>query len=161
MTWRAWSALCALAGVVLVPLVVEVVASGSPIRFVALPLRWAWAWVVVAPLLKEGWVRPATASAAFAGLAGGLAGMVLLDLAGLLTLPLGWFLALEAWQRPLYPWLDLLPRWAAADRPGYLWLAAVWTLAEAAAAAVSARRLAPLTPGPLRTASRCSPRGSP
>lgn len=131
LIWRAWAASCLLAGTVVVPLFLEVFAGGSPARFLALPLRWAWAWWLVRPLLAERWLPPRAVAVAVAGFCALVSGVTLVDLFGHGSFHPGWFLTLEWWQRPVWPWLELLPRSLFRYRPGYLWIASVWNLVEA------------------------------
>lgn len=135
LIWRGWAALSLLAGTIVAPLFLEVFAGGSVLRFLALPLRYAWATVLCRPILREGWLRPRAVAVGLAAFTVTLSGVTLLDLSGRLSTHPGWFLTLEWWQRPVYPWLELLPRWSILNRPGYLWTVSLWNLAEGLAAA--------------------------
>jgi len=146
LIWRGWSALCLLAGTVVLPLFLEVFAGGSLLRFAALPLRWAWALGPARAILRAGWLPPRAVAAGLTTLCLVLAGVPLLDLAGRASIHPGWFLALEWWQRPLYPWVELLPRGYLLWRPAYLWIVAAWTLAEGLAVAVALQRWDPQAP---------------
>ncbi|MEQ9398571.1 MAG: hypothetical protein RJQ04_05335 [Longimicrobiales bacterium] len=148
LIWRGWAAACLLAGAVVAPLFLEVFSGGSPLRFLALPLRYAWIVWLVLPILAEGWLRPRAVAVALLGFATVLSGVILSDLATGASVHPGWFLTLEWWQRPLYPWLDLLPPWTALYRPGYLWTLATWNLVEAAVLAALAWRWSSRTGGP-------------
>lgn len=139
--WRAWSAACVVAATVVVPLFVEVFAGGSPVRFAALPLRWAWMAGPVRGVLAAGWLPPRPVALVVAGGVLLLASGTGVDLAGLASLHPGWFLTLEWWQRALWPYLDLLPRALLGYRPIYLWVAWGWTVVEGAVAAVLLWRL--------------------
>jgi hypothetical protein len=130
LIWRGWAALCLLFGAVAAPLFWEVFSGGSWVRFLALPLRYAWLWWLGRPILLAGWLPPRLAAAALAGFCAVVSGVTLADLLGHGSVHPGWFLGLEWWQRPLYPWMDLLPRWYLRDRPGYLWIACAWNLCE-------------------------------
>lgn len=131
--WRGWSALCLLSGAVVAPLFLEVFAGGSWIRFLALPLRYAWLWWLGMPVLREGWLPPRVLAVALTAFCVCVSGITIVDLLGYGVVHPGWFLGLEWWQRGVYPWLDLLPRWWWRDRPGYLWAASAWNLAEGVA----------------------------
>jgi hypothetical protein len=128
--WRGWAALCLVAGTVVVPLFWEVFSGGSLLRFLALPIRAFWIGGPVRLLLRERWVDPRVPAALVGGIVGAMALAVGLDLAGLRFVHPGWFLGMEWWQRPLYPWLALLPAFEAAGRPGYLWMVWAWTVVE-------------------------------
>lgn len=132
MIWRGWACFCLLCGAVVAPLFLEVFAGGTWLRFTALPVRYGWLWFLALPLLRERWLSPRGASVALVSFALLLSGVTLLDLLGRGSVHPGWFLGLEWWQRPIYPWVDLLPRWYLRDRPGYLWTVAVWNAVEAA-----------------------------
>lgn len=156
LIWRGWAAFCLLAGAVVAPLFLEVFTSGTPIRFLALPLRFAWAWWPGRSILAEGWLSARGVSVGLAGFCALLSGVTFLDLLGFGSVHPGWFLTLEWWQRPLYPWLDLLPRWSMLHRPGYLWIASVWTFVEGFGVSVALRRwrARPHSPEGLRSRSR-------
>ncbi len=136
LAWRRWSALCLLAGTVVAPLFLEVFSEGTLLRFAALPLRAAWAWWLCRPILKLRWLPPRGVALGLAAFSALLSGVTLADLLGHGSVHPGWFLALEWWQRPIYPWLALLPRWTFLYRPGYLWTVAVWNLVEGMGVAV-------------------------
>jgi hypothetical protein len=128
--WRAWAALCLAAGVVVAPLFLEVFSGGAPTRFLALPLRYAWAILLVHPILRAGWFPARVLGVAVALFTVALSAAVLADLAGLIFIHPGAILALEWWQRGLYPWVELLPNVWILDRPSYLWIVAVWNAVE-------------------------------
>lgn len=130
LIWRGWAAACLLSGAVVAPLFLEVFSGGSPTRFLALPLRFAWIWWLGRPLLREGWLPPRAVAVALAAFVSLVSGMVLADMFGLGRFHPGWFLSLEWWQRPIYPWMALLPRGYLLDRPVYLWIACLWNLVE-------------------------------
>ena len=130
LIWRGWAALCLLAGAVVAPLFLEVFAGGSVVRFLALPLRYAWAWWLGRPLFVERWIGPRAVAAGLAAFATLVSGVVAADLLGFGSFHPGWFLTLEWWQRPAWPWLDLLPRGTIRYRPAYLWMACGWNLLE-------------------------------
>lgn len=132
--WRAWAALCLAAGVVVAPLFLEVFSGGSPIRFLALPLRWVWAVALVLPVVRAGWVSARLLAVGVAGFTLALSAVVIADLAGLTMIHPGAILGLEWWQRGLYPWIELLPNRWILDRPSYLWIVAVWNAIEGAVA---------------------------
>ncbi len=133
LIWRGWAALCLLSGAVVVPLFLEVFSGGSWLRFTALVLRYAWLWLLGLPILREGWLPARWAAVTLLGFCALVSGMVMTDLLGYGSVHPGWFLGLEWWQRPIYPWIDLLPRWHFRSRPGYLWIVCVWNVVEAAA----------------------------
>lgn len=145
LIWRGWAALCLLAGAVVLPLFLEVFAGGSVFRFLALPLRYAWAWWLGRPLLRAGWLPPRGVAVGLAAFSTLVSGVVLVDLAGFGSFHPGWFLGLEWWQRPAYPWIELLPRWFLRYRPGYLWTVALWNLLEAWAIGLALWRWRPAT----------------
>jgi hypothetical protein len=120
------------------PLFLEVFAGGSPIRFLALPLRYAWVWCLGIPILREGWLPSRAVAVMLTAFCAVVSAVTLWDLVGLgyRSVHPGWFLGLEWWQRPLYPWVDLLPRWWWRDRPGYLWVVSAWNLVEGVALSV-------------------------
>ena len=130
MIWRGWAGLCLIAGSVVAPLFLEVFSGGSGVRFLALPLRWGWFGLLGLTIVRDGWVSCRIASAALVSVTLPVSAATLIDLATSVTLHPGWFLALEWWQRALYPWLDLLPLGTVLDRPAYLWLACGWTIVE-------------------------------
>jgi len=130
--WRAWSAIALIAGTAVLPLFLEVFSGGAPTRFLAQPLRWAWAGLLVLPILRAGWLSPRLAALGVTAFTTLLSGIVLVDLAGLRFIHPGFLLALEWWQRGLYPWIEMLPRWYLLGRPGYLWIVAIWTFVEGA-----------------------------
>jgi len=132
--WRAWAALCAALGVVVVPLFLEVFSGGSPVRFLAIGVRWLWAALLVLPVLRAGWLSPRVLGVGVAAFTTLVSGLVLADLAGLTFIHPGVILALEWWQRPIYPWLELLPNAWWLDRPAYLWILAAWNGLEGAIA---------------------------
>jgi hypothetical protein len=145
LIWRGWAAFCLLSGAAVAPLFLEVFAGGSALRFLALPLRYAWlAWLGL-PILRQRWLPPRAVAVGLAAFALSVSGVTLVDLLAWREAHLGWFLALEWWQRPAYPWLDLLPRWWWLDKPGYLWTVSAWNLLEGVTVSVLVWRLA--TPG--------------
>ncbi|MDT8369606.1 MAG: hypothetical protein RQ745_10400 [Longimicrobiales bacterium] len=134
--WRAWAALCLVAGVVLVPLFLEVFSGGSPARFLALPLRYVWAFALALPILRAGWIPVRPLAIVLVGLTGTISAITLAELSGWIFTHPGWFLALEWWQRPIYPWIEaFLPRGRILDRPLYLWITSIWNGVEGAALA--------------------------
>ena len=130
LIWKGWAALCLLAGTVVVPLFWEVFSGGSALRFLAILIRYAWIRWLAWPILREGWLPTRWVAAGLLSFVVVLCGGVWADLLGFTRLHPGWFLTLEWWQRPLYPWLDLVPRFYVMDRPGYLWIAVLWTFVE-------------------------------
>lgn len=133
--WRCWAALCLILGTVVVPLFWEVFSAGSILRFAGLPIRYAWFVLLALPLLRERWISPRWVAVALLGFSLLITGMTLINLFGLRFIHPGWFLALEWWQRPLYPWIEVLPRWTLLERPGYLWTVSLWHLLEGAVVA--------------------------
>ena len=132
MIWRGWACFCLLSGAVVAPLFLEVFAGGTWLRFMALPLRYGWLLLLAFPLLRERWLSPRGTSVSLVLFALILSAVTFFDLLGHGSVHPGWFLGLEWWQRPIYPWIDLLPRWYLRDRPGYLWMVAAWNVVEAA-----------------------------
>ena len=130
--WRAWAGSCLASGVVVVPLFLEVFSGGAPTRFLAIVVRGLWAALLVLPILRAGWLHPRILGVAVAGFTTLLSAAVIADLAGLVVVHPGAILALEWWQRPIYPWLELLPNAWWYDRPSYLWIVAVWNALEGA-----------------------------
>jgi len=118
-----------------VPLFWEVFSAGTPLRFAALPIRYGWFILLALPVLRARWISPRWVAIALVSFSMLLTGMTLIDLLGFRFIHPGWFLAVEWWQRPMYPWLELLPRWTLLDRPGYLWMVCLWHLIEGAAVA--------------------------
>lgn len=143
LIWRGWAALCLLSGTVVLPLFLEVFSGGTVVRFLALPLRWAWAWWPGRAILRAGWLPARTFGVGLATFTLVLTGVPLLDLMGWTSVHPGWFLAMEWWQRPLYPWVELLPRGYLNWRPRYLWIVAFWTLLEGLAVAAALHRWRP------------------
>ena len=130
--WQVWAGLCLALGVIIVPLFIEVFSGGTPVRFLAIVVRWLWALLLVLPILRLGWLSPRLLGVALAVFTTALSAAVFADLAGLVLLHPGVFLALEWWQRPFFPWLELLPNAWWLDRPAYLWLLAAWNALEGA-----------------------------
>ncbi len=130
LIWRRWAASCLLAGTIIAPLFFAVFTGGTFLRFFALPLRYAWAWWLCRPILRDAWLPPRAVAIGLGVVCGLLSAVTLGNLLGFYSLHPGWFLTLEWWQRPIYPWLVPLPRWFYGLRPGYLWIAAFWTLME-------------------------------
>ncbi len=151
--WRGWSALCLIAGTVVLPLFWEVFSGGSVLRFLALPLRIGWIVGVVRPVLDLRWVDPRLPAALVGVLVLGMTVAVGVDLAGVRFMHPGFFLALEWWQRALYPWIELLPPFEVRARPGYLWVAWAANAVEGALAVVWFLSRRPAEP-PLPAASR-------
>jgi len=118
------------------------------LRFLALPLRGAWAWWLGRPILAAGWVPRRVFAVGLALFTLALSGITLFDLLGLGagSVHPGWFLGLEWWQRPLYPWIELLPRWSLGYRPGYLWIACLWNAFEGFGLSLLIWRWAPQPP---------------
>lgn len=145
LIWRGWAAFCLLAGAVVAPLFLEVFSGGSALRFLALPLRYAWVWLLGRPVLAEGWLPPRVVAVALVLFGALVTGVTAFDLLGLGSRSVhpGWFLLLEWWQRPAYPWVDLLPRWSYGYRPGYLWTVCAWNLVEAVAVGAVLARSTP------------------
>lgn len=130
LIWRRWSAACLLLGTIVVPLLMAWFMGSTFLRFLALPLRYAWGWWFGRRIFLEGWLPRRPVAVVLACVCGALSVVTLIDLLGIHTFHRGWFVALEFWQRPLYSWLGYLPRWYYSWRPDYLWIASAWTLLE-------------------------------
>jgi len=138
--------LCLLSGAIVAPLFLEVFAGGSWLRFTALPLRWAWLALLGLPIVREGWVPARGVAVLLVGFCVLLTGVTVADLLGFGSVHPGWFLGLEWWQRPVYPWVDLLPRGYVGYRPRYLWIVSIWNLLEALAVSAILWRTTTLVP---------------
>lgn len=130
--WRLWAALALALGAVVAPLFLEVFSGGAPTRFLAIGVRWLWVGLLVWPILRAGWFPPRVLGVTLVAFTTLLSGVVLADLAGLTFIHPGAILALEWWQRPIYPWLELFPNAWWGERPSYLWIVALWNAVEGA-----------------------------
>lgn len=130
MIWRAWAAVCVFGTTLVVPMVFVWFAGGSAVIYLGWPLRYLWAWFLGGPLLREEWIPVRLVAGGILASSLVLGGAVMGDLFGVWALHPGWFVALEVWQRPVYPWIAALPRWSFGGRPGYLWTLAAWTMVE-------------------------------
>jgi hypothetical protein len=141
LTWEAWAGLCVLVGTLFAPMVFFWLAGGTALLYLAWPARYVWAWSLGRPVMSWGWLPVRPMAAALLSATAGLGLAILGDLAGLWSLAPAWFLALEAWQMPIYPWVAHLPAGRLLERPAYLWALCGWTLVEGAIATAALLRV--------------------